>query len=297
MTLTVDVDESLSPTVIEVSSADENELPIASAEMIGRAAAEEMLERRRQQELERLAETERLAELEHQHDLHMEAAADAFLQTVAAGERATSGEVAGATSSARSRSRSPDPNAPPLPVAEAELAVRRGREAEAELAAPAPETSRAAPVTVAETLHIGVWTHGSSFREMMLSRRWGSETQGRVCAHFPRGTSTGFDHVNRYCQVLHMSSQAFYVGVTEDPIRRWRGHASRFSDMAVLIEAPSSESTGALERRIIEEWRSSALCLNIGQGGESLTRGSPHYLYVCTRSDGLLRYAPSRRRQ
>ena len=103
--------------------------------------------------------------------------------------------------------------------------------------------------------------------------------------------------------------RSYYIGITENPHRRFREHSRSYDGMVVLYQARSSRESGALERRLIAEFagmgeRQEGLaglvapqsglgnlrCRNYGRGGEHASIGSPHYTYVVWRSDGLLRF-------
>ena len=186
---------------------------------------------------------------------------------------------------ARSRSRSPiEIRARPLPLAEPEEE-------------PAPAQRSAAPISLLRESHNPIWRlHGSGVQAARFTRHWSAETNGAVRAAFPPSGCDAFEHARRYIRnIIDMYKWSLYIGVTENPVRRWAHHADRFDTLTVLMEAPSSAITGRVEVALIREFRNHVGCLNGSGGGESLTRGSPHYLYVCTRSDSLIR-VPIRRR-
>ena len=84
----------------------------------------------------------------------------------------------------------------------------------------------------------------------------------------------------------------FYIGITEDPRRRWTEHQeanAAWAEMHVLVMAESSRETSALETRLISQYAGNLWCNNIGPGGERRSAGSPHYLYVLVANTGLLR--------
>ena len=98
---------------------------------------------------------------------------------------------------------------------------------------------------------------------------------------------------------------AFYVGITEDPVRRWLerhgddgrelAHCEKYIEMRVIWVAKSSRETGRLEMQLIDEWnRSRPLLIENarGTGGERPSAGSPHYCYVCFRTDRFVRHGP-----
>ena len=131
-------------------------------------------------------------------------------------------------------------------------------------------------------------------RSVLLSFRWSAETNGRVRANL---ATNGADHYTHALQAIRgLSGMSFYIGITEHPVRRWRHHSSRFDFMTVLVEAPGSHVTGPLEVQLLEVLLGRLGCLNVGRGGETPTDGTPHYLYVAARRDGLLRYNSQPRR-
>lgn len=132
-------------------------------------------------------------------------------------------------------------------------------------------------------------------RSMLLSLRWSAGTGGRLRANL---ANDGTDHYTHALQAVNaLSDMSFYIGITEDPVRRWRQHSSRFDSVTVLVEASGSHVTGPLEERLLAFFRGRLMgCLNVGRGGESPTNGTPHYLYVAVRRDGLIRYDSRRRR-
>jgi hypothetical protein len=63
---------------------------------------------------------------------------------------------------------------------------------------------------------------------------------------------------------------AFYIGITECPSRRWEEHSAggHWREMVVLLEAPASSTTAALERQLIERFGVLLECHNASRGGE-----------------------------
>ena len=107
----------------------------------------------------------------------------------------------------------------------------------------------------------------------------------------PRGIEQGWHHASSRIRELAVRGVAFYIGITENPARRWGDHcqAAPWDDMEILIEAPSSHVTAELERRLIDNFRPVLGCANVGPGGECRSAGHPHFLYVLVRQSGLLR--------
>lgn len=105
------------------------------------------------------------------------------------------------------------------------------------------------------------------------------------------------DHVNRL--LCRISGNRFYVGITENPRRRWLdGHIhDGWSQMLVVWAARTSQETAGLEKEVLARWRCHPGCANVGCGGERASQGSPHFLYIVTRDDGLIRRTPPPTRQ
>ena len=106
------------------------------------------------------------------------------------------------------------------------------------------------------------------------------------------------DHSDRVSHCLnywrrHISSSAFYWGISEDPFRRWQEHCCNYDLMMVLAVCQTSRETARIERDVIHETCSSSRCHNHGRGGERASAGSPHFVYCCSREDGLMRRPPS----
>ena len=107
----------------------------------------------------------------------------------------------------------------------------------------------------------------------------------------PCAIEEGWCHASSRIRELAARGVAFYIGITENPARRWRGHcqAAPWDNMEVLIEAPGSNVTAELERRLINHFHHMIGCANVGPGGECRSAGRPHFLYVLVRESGLLR--------
>ena len=107
----------------------------------------------------------------------------------------------------------------------------------------------------------------------------------------PRCIEEGWRHASSHIRELAARGVAFYIGITENPARRWEDHCqgAPWDDMEILIEAPSSHVTAELERRLMNHFRPVIGCANVGPGGERRSAGHPHFLYVLVRQSGLLR--------
>ena len=96
-----------------------------------------------------------------------------------------------------------------------------------------------------------------------------------------------FQHCNTMVNLIlrKNSDTNFYIGVAENPVRRWSdGHHRRFRTMYLLGFANNGSVLARVETRLIEQPRYVlANCVNIGLGGEHVARKSTttKFLYVC----------------
>ena len=99
----------------------------------------------------------------------------------------------------------------------------------------------------------------------------------------------------------------YKIGITECPLHRWYNddhgyaHATEnvWSAMHIVYIAPTSKwkrhivdtpeslalkmaSTGAMERALIREFKGTQGCINVADGGDCPSTGSPHLVYVIT---------------
>ena len=142
-------------------------------------------------------------------------------------------------------------------------------------------------------------------RSAVLAKKWCLDTVGRVSVSLPPAGVDAYQHCR---DLISRSNRAFYIGITEDPMTRWRGngdvagHCHLYEKFIVCFESHSSASTAALERRLIGHFTANERdrgifsclfgnirCLNSGSGGERASAGSPHYLYVAFRANQLIR--------
>ena len=92
--------------------------------------------------------------------------------------------------------------------------------------------------------------------------------------------------------VRRVSDGTFYIGIANDPPKRFQQHACNgFDRMTVLAAVESSSVSGRLERGLLSEYLGKNTCMNTGAGGESASPGSPHFVYVVWREDGMMRRA------
>ena len=100
------------------------------------------------------------------------------------------------------------------------------------------------------------------------------------------------EHAHFQVRRCSSSNRQFYIGITERPDERWEAHARvGYSTMWIVACEASSSVTARLERCLIYAHRGNLHCANVGGGGERASAGSPHFVYVTFRSDGLLRRA------
>ena len=114
----------------------------------------------------------------------------------------------------------------------------------------------------------------------------------RFPAAEPQTSSECVDHclgVLRSC----CPTGSYYWGITENPMRRWvEGHCQTYDTMRVVVVCRTSRETGLIERQLISQSRAGYRCNNVGAGGERASAGSPHFVYLCSREDGLIRGRP-----
>lgn len=79
------------------------------------------------------------------------------------------------------------------------------------------------------------------------------------------------------------TSQCFYIGISENPARRFSEHqASGYKEMWVYI-FPSSQYSGSAEKALIGRVKGHPCCQNRGPGNERASCGEPHFLYIAWR--------------
>jgi hypothetical protein len=86
--------------------------------------------------------------------------------------------------------------------------------------------------------------------------------------------------------------KSFYIGITENPERRFEEHLftnGLWDKQIVLVEAASSRTTAALEVSLLSVFGEHLGCHNVSGGGERPSAGSPHFLYLLVSSAGLIR--------
>ena len=92
---------------------------------------------------------------------------------------------------------------------------------------------------------------------------------------------------------VRAESHSYYIGITENPSRRFEEHCSAgsWARMVLLAKASSSRETSYMERSLISTFKDAYRCMNIAPGGERASEGSPHYLYLLVGHSALLRRA------
>ena len=91
------------------------------------------------------------------------------------------------------------------------------------------------------------------------------------------------------------NDNVFYLGITENPERRFSDHFRHWDLEILLVEAASSRVTASMEISLLRELGGRSNCQNIGPGGETASAGSPHYLYLCVAMMSLMRRVASRK--
>ena len=85
---------------------------------------------------------------------------------------------------------------------------------------------------------------------------------------------------------------AFYLGITENPARRFSDHIRHWDQYILLVEAGSSRITASMEIELLRELGGRRNCQNVGLGGETASAGSSHHLYLCVSTMFLMRRRP-----
>ena len=88
----------------------------------------------------------------------------------------------------------------------------------------------------------------------------------------------------RHINAAIADGHSFYIGITENPLRR-RGEHLRDDSMAwarvdLMVRARSSAMTAPIEKALVGCFKHVFLCRNLGDGGEHASAGMPHYVYL-----------------
>jgi hypothetical protein len=117
-----------------------------------------------------------------------------------------------------------------------------------------------------------------------LGQAWKQAVAGISMRMHPWGPEASYsdvlEHVTRIVRTVASEGGNFYIGITENPARRFEQHSANWRNMIVIHSAPSSSETSSLEKSLIERFKLNLMCHNVGAGGEHASAGSPHFLYV-----------------
>lgn len=94
-------------------------------------------------------------------------------------------------------------------------------------------------------------------------------------------------------QLLSVGPTVFKIGLTKDPVHRWKGKvwsykfdADRYQQMIVVMEVQTSDAAGFAEAALINVFRGTCGCRNDASGGEGLPAKPlvvPYFIYVVYR--------------
>ena len=135
---------------------------------------------------------------------------------------------------------------------------------------------------------------GGGFRAALARQGQGRRHAVHVfCMHGAMDSDRAYEHARARVRAVANAGRAFYLGITENPDRRFGEHLGTnpgWAYMTVLLQAPSSRHTAALEMRLLVTYGPSLQCLNKSSGGERASCGTPHYLYMLVADNGLIRH-------
>jgi hypothetical protein len=136
----------------------------------------------------------------------------------------------------------------------------------------------------------GMFPVGRGFSEALSGQHRHRQSAFRLIGR--ADLDRAYEHASERVRAVWSSEVAFYIGITENPSRRFGEHLGSnpsWSFMVVLVEADSSRQTADLETRLLKAFGHSLSCTNNSAGGERPSAGSPHYLYMLVAETGLLR--------
>ena len=119
---------------------------------------------------------------------------------------------------------------------------------------------------------------GAACRDAVAGR---SRRSGAALVDLTDGLTTIQEPLSACRGRVRSETHGFYIGITEDPTRRFEEHCLTRSwiEMVVLAKARSSRETSYLERSLISEFGHVHRCSNVGPGGN----GRPmHHRTSCT---------------
>jgi hypothetical protein len=186
-------------------------------------------------------------------------------------------ELNDVTLSGRSRSRSPRLHRPVLPIlrTEEERLVNPGGRSQFRTPFLLMATGSGAVTSIA----------GANFWRALVGRDRESTdgTDAFVMASASNADlDAAVDHADRRVSRIVGQRYCFYIGITESPRRRWEEHAAsgHWQRMLVVVQAPDSSASAAIEMRLLAKWQEQLLCANASRGGERRSAGTPHFVYL-----------------
>ena len=180
---------------------------------------------------------------------------------------------------------------PPRHVRRATRDRSRSRNRHAECASAAPSAGMFFPIT-----------RFSSFGEACYEALVGHTRRGRALCSMLDGTVSYADaaaFARKKVEAYVSSGVSFYIGITENPERRFEEHLGsgvNWDEQIILVEARTSATTASLEQELLAYFGKWSRCTNLSRGGECASSGSPHFLYLLLLSHHPLRRRPSTRR-
>jgi len=136
---------------------------------------------------------------------------------------------------------------------------------------------------------------GAAFWEAVVGRPRDEVLGRRALANMTDGVTyeNAMLIARRHVSAVARSGQPFYIGITENPTRRFGEHCDGggqvWERMTILVQAVSSRTTASMERELLREFRDRVSCHNNSAGGEGASAGSPHFLYVLQGGHNLFR--------
>ena len=145
--------------------------------------------------------------------------------------------------------------------------------------------AEAAPEPRAEILTKIATTYYASLRaqfvripDFMLQRL---QLEPRIATHIIDAVLLGADRMSvAAVGVREVCDHPFYIGITEDPVRRWHEHSVGWDAMSILFVGETSQDSGHCEKTLLKRFGHLLFCQNTGPGGEHASSGRPHFTYV-----------------
>ena len=109
----------------------------------------------------------------------------------------------------------------------------------------------------------------------------------RIATHIIDASLLGGDKISTAAVgVREVCGYPFYIGITENPVRRWEEHCVAWDAMSILFVGETSRDSGHCEETLLRRFGHMFLCHNLGPGGERASSGRPHFCYVVYRYSG-----------